>query len=164
MAAVALIVLTAGIGVGTHSSHAGSSATGGRRLAPYWKVRAGDTLAQISYKTGLTIGQLEAYNPNANPQALFVGERLNLWAHPPVPSLAPAKPLGPIFWTVQSGQSYGSIAAATRIDMATLEQLNPRVPPNEVQPGEQIMLWPATVQQQAAMLAPLRKGHTVGEP
>jgi LysM repeat protein len=127
-------------------------------------VRAGNTMADISYKTGLTIGQLEAYNPNVNPQALFVGQRLNLWAHPPVPPLTPAKPRGPVFWTVQVGQSYGSIAAATKIDMATLEQLNPQVPSNRVQPGEQIMLWPATVQQQAAMLAPLRKGHSVGQP
>ncbi len=119
---------------------------------------------QISYATGLSIGQLEAFNPNANPQALVVGERLKLLAHPPPPPLAPATPPGPVYWMVQAGQSYGSIAAATGINMATLEQLNPQVPPNNVQPGDQIMLWSATAVQQAAMLAPLRKGRSVGQP
>lgn len=124
----------------------------------------GDTLAQISFKTGVSVSQIEAYNPNANPQALVVGERLRLIAHPPAPPLAPATPPGPIFWMVQAGQSYGSIAAATGINMATLEQLNPQIPPNNFQPGDQIMLWPATPVQQAAMLAPLREGHAVGQP
>lgn len=121
-------------------------------------MRPGDTLVQISSKTGLTQGQLEAYNPNANPQALIVGERLNLWAHPPLPPLAPAKPLGPVFWQVQPGQSYGSIAAATGINMATLELLNPQLPPNMVRPGDQVKLWPATTPQQAAIHARLRLG------
>lgn len=160
LAAVAFVVLSAPLGGGAHSGSPRPARAGGRRLAPYWTVRSGDTLAQISSKTGLTVGQIEAYNPDANPQALFVGERLKLWAHPPLPLLAPAKPLGPVFWKVQPGQSYGSIAAATGFNLARLEQLNPQLPPNKVQPGEQIKLWPATTLQQAAILARLRFGPT----
>ena len=49
-----------------------------RRLPPYWTVRPGDSFAAIAAKTGLTIDQLQAYNPTANPIALTPGERLNL--------------------------------------------------------------------------------------
>jgi LysM repeat protein len=159
LAAIAVVVLSASVG----RPHVGSSPAtrnGGRRHASYRTVRPGDTLAEISYKTGLSLGQLEAYNPDANPQALVVGERLKLFAHPPLPALAPAKPRGPIFWTVQPGQSYGSIAAATGINMSTLILLNPQLPPSRVQPGEQIKLWPATTLQQAAILARRRLGST----
>ena len=160
LAAVAFVVLRAPLGGGAHSGAPRPARAGGPRVPPYWTVRPGDTLAQISSKTGLTVGQLQAYNPNANPQSLIVGERLNLWAHPPLPPLAPAKSLGPVFWDVQPGQSYGSIAAATGINMARLEQLNPQVPPARVDPGDQIKLWPATTLQQAAIAAPLRLGPT----
>jgi hypothetical protein len=48
--------------------------TGGHRLAarpqarlphvpPYWFVRPGDTYAEISTKTGLTVAELDAFNP-----------------------------------------------------------------------------------------------------
>lgn len=120
LALTAVVIATAGPGAGTHPNSASSAHAGARKLAPYWTVHPGDTLAQISYKTGLTVGQLEAYNPNVDPQSLVLGDRLNLWAHPPVPRLPPAKPLGPLFWTVRVGQSFGSIAAATGINLARL--------------------------------------------
>jgi LysM repeat protein len=41
-------------------------------------VRAGDSLSSISLKTGVSIGELEALNPSANPDALQTGERLKL--------------------------------------------------------------------------------------
>ena len=124
----------------------------------------GDTLAQISSNTGLTVGQLEAYNRNVDPQSLAVGGRLNLWAHPPVPRPPPAKPLGPQFWTVRVGQSFGSIAAATGIDLARLEQLNPRLPPSMVQPGDQVRLRPESALQRAQILGRLREGLTAAPP
>lgn len=111
-----------------------------RRLPPYWKVRPGDSFAAIATKTGLTIDQLQAYNPNVDPMALDPGERLNLWQHPPQPPKRKAKPPGPMFWTVRAGQSFGSIASATRISIVTLEQLNPSLSPGVVQPGDRVRL------------------------
>ena len=90
-------------------------------------MRPGDTYAQISDKTGLTIDQLEAFNPNTDQFSLAPGQRLNLWQHPPAPR---PKPLGPRFWTVRPGDSFGSIAATTGINLAQLEQLNPRLNPS----------------------------------
>jgi LysM repeat protein len=111
-----------------------------RRLAPYWTVRPGDSFAVIAARTGLTIDQLQAYNPNVDPLALTPGERLNLWQHPPQPRRPKRKPPGPMFWTVRSGQSFGSIAAATKISIATLEQLNPNLKPGSVQTGDRVRL------------------------
>ena len=51
-----------------------------------------------------------------------------------------AKPLGPRFWTVKPGESFGSIAAATHVDITKLEQLNPNLKPSTLQPGDRIKL------------------------
>jgi LysM repeat protein len=107
------------------------------KLPPYWYVRDGDTLAQISVNTGLSVGQIEAYNPNVDPNNLLPGTRLNLWRHPPVPR--PSLP-GPMFWTIQPGQSFGSVATATGVNMMTLEALNPKINPSKVQPGQRMRL------------------------
>ena len=111
-----------------------------RRLPPYWTVRPGDSFAVIAARTGLTMDQLQAYNPTVNPLALTPGVRLNLWQHPPKPHRPRPKPPGPMFWTVRPGQSFGSIAAATGISIVTLEQLNPTLKPSSVQPGNRVRL------------------------
>ena len=121
---------------GTHVAHPAAR----RRVPPYWRVRPGDTFAAIAAKTGLSIDQLQAYNPTVDSLALTPGERLNLWQHPPRPHKPKAKPPGPMFWTVRAGQSFGSIAAATKIDIGTLEQLNPNLKPSAVQPGDRVRL------------------------
>lgn len=103
-------------------------------------MRSGDTLARISVKTGVPVALLEAYNPTANAFALVPGQRLNLWAHPPQRHRPKPKAPGPTFWTVKPGQSFGSIASATHIDIATLEQLNPGLSPASVQAGDRVRL------------------------
>jgi LysM repeat protein len=103
-------------------------------------VRAGDSFAVIAAKTGLTTDQLQAFNPNVDPLALAPGERLNLWQHPPKPHGGRHRAPGPRFWTVRSGQSFGSIAHATKISIVTLEQLNPKLKPASVQPGDRVRL------------------------
>lgn len=45
---------------------------------PFYVVQDGDSLSSIAAKTGVPVGQLEALNPNVNPNALQVGERLRL--------------------------------------------------------------------------------------
>jgi LysM repeat protein len=137
-AAVALIVSSASVGGRTASD--GSRAAAGHRLPPYWVVRPGDTFAGISARTGLSVQLLQAYNPAVNPFALTPGERLNLWQYPPQPAKPKPKPPGPMFWVVQPGQSFGSIAASTGINIVTLEQLNPKLKPATLQPGDRVRL------------------------
>jgi LysM repeat protein len=137
-AAVALIVTSP-----SGRSHTGSSAArvaAQRRIPPYWTVRPGDTFAQISAATGVSVENLQAYNPTVNPLALSPGERLNLWRNPPKPPAPKPKPPGPMFWVVQSGQSFGSIAASTGINITTLEQLNPSLRAATLQPGDRVRL------------------------
>lgn len=110
-----------------------------RRPPPYWTVKAGDTFARISARTGVPVALLQAYNPNIDPFALQPGERLNLWQHPPQPH-GHHKPAGPMFWTVKPGESFGSIATATKIDIGTLEQLNPTLAARSLQPGDRVRL------------------------
>lgn len=137
--AIALIVSNPSDLAGPAVSHA-QRAAAARQLPPYWTVRPGDTLAQISAETGVSVDLLQAYNPTVNPLALAPGERLNLWRTPPKPPAAKRKPPGPMFWMVRSGQSFGSIAASTGINIVTLEQLNPKLKPATLQPGDEVRL------------------------
>jgi len=122
---------------GSHHRAATAADTTARRLPPYWVVRPGDTLSQIAVKTGLSIAQLEAFNPEVDPNALVPGQRLNLWRHPPVPHPPPP---GPMFWTVRPGESFGSIAAKTGINIVRLEALNPKLKPASLQPRNRVRL------------------------
>ena len=134
--AIALIVTHRGAGkTATVTQHAAVH----RRPPPYWTVKAGDTFAHISAATGVPIAALQAQNPDIDPFALQPGERLLLWSSPPKHHGKP-KPLGPMFWTVKPGESFGSIAASTKIDITTLEQLNPKLTAASLQPGDRVRL------------------------
>ena len=139
VAAVIIVVVHPPFSPAGHSDHRRTSQTAAPRLPPYWTVHLGDTLTKVSAKTGLRIAQLEALNPNADPVALAPGQRLNLWRHPPRPR---PTPLGPRFWTVRPGDSFGSIAAKTGINIVKLEQLNPTLKPSTLQPGDRVKLRP----------------------
>ena len=137
VAATIVVVVNPLFSSAGRSGRARTSHSAVRHLPPYWTVHPGETLTTISAKTGLSVAQLEAFNPNIDPVALVPGQRLNLWRHPPRPR---PKPLGPRFWTVRSGDSFGLIAAKTRINIVKLEQLNPRLKPATLQPGDRVQL------------------------
>jgi len=139
LTAVVTVIATAPQVAANHAKPPGSTHTAVPRIPPYWTVRPGDTFTEISQETGLTLAELQAYNPDVNPDSLYPGQRLNLWAHPPVPR---PKPPGPRFWTVRPGQSFGSIAATTGINLSVLEQLNPKLKPATLQPGARVRLRP----------------------
>jgi LysM repeat protein len=138
-AAVIAVVLSAPGQSGRGRGGARASHATLRTPPPYWIVRPGDTFAEIAAKTGVSVAQLQAFNADVDPLALVPGERLKLWLHPPKPSPTPV-PLGPLYWKVRPGQSLGSIAASTGINMLTLEQLNPRL--KTLWPGHRVRLRP----------------------
>jgi len=72
------VVVIVSPGAARHAKPAVSRHAIAQRSPLYWTVRPGDTFWQISEATKLTIGRLEAYNPNIDPRALIVGQRLNL--------------------------------------------------------------------------------------
>lgn len=50
----------------------------GRRLRRNYVVRPGDSFGSISERTGVSVEQLEQLNPEVDPQALVVGQRIRL--------------------------------------------------------------------------------------
>jgi LysM repeat protein len=140
-AAVIAVVLSAPDLAGHSKGGLSASHAAVRRPPPYWIVQPGDTFMEIAAKTGVSVAQLEAFNPDVDPLGLVPGQRLKLWLHPPKPSPTPV-PLGPLYWTVRPGQSFGSIAAKTGINILTLQQLNPGLKSTRFWPGDRIRLRP----------------------
>lgn len=136
VAMIAVIVASTG---DSRSGSAGSLRPTGHNLPPYWTVHRGETYSEIAKKTGLRIDQLKTLNPHADPHTLVPGERLHLRPASPLPT---PKRLGPRFWTVRSGESFGSIAARTGQSIIKLEQLNPQLKPTALQPGDRVTLRP----------------------
>jgi LysM repeat protein len=130
---IALVSTLGGSGDGS----ADASTAPGRKLPVYWTVKAGDTYTRIGQKTGLTLDDLETFNPNTNPTTLAPGQRIKLRLH--VPKAAP-KPLGPKFARVRKGESFGAIAARTGHNINWLLQINKRLKPETLQPGDRVRL------------------------
>ena len=140
-AAVIAVVLSAPDLAGHRRGGVSAPHAAVRRPPPYWIVQPGDTFMEIAAKTGVSVAQLQAFNPNVDPLAIVPGQRLKLWLHPPKPTPRTV-PLGPLYWTVRPGQSFGSIAAKTGINILTLEQLNPGLKSTTFWPGDRLRLRP----------------------
>lgn len=137
MLAVGLITVTSLSATGDGSGGDASAAKADTsKLKPYWTVKAGDTYTRIAEKTGLTIADLERFNPQTDPATIAPGQRIKLRMN----VTKPRKRLGPRYWTVKTGQSYGSIAAATRKPIDTLIRLNPKLKPTALTVGDRVRL------------------------
>jgi LysM repeat protein len=108
-----------------------------RNLPVYWTVRRGDTYVRISRSTGLTVDDLQTFNPRVDPSTIQPGQRLKLRAKVPPPK---PKPLGPKYATIRTGDSFGSIAAKTGKPIGRLRRLNSKLKPEELQPGDRLRL------------------------
>ena len=108
-----------------------------RKLPDYWTVRRGDTYGLIAARTGLTVDELQTFNPRVNPSVIKPGRRLKLRATvaPPAPT-----PPGPKWVTVHTGDSLSSIAAKRGKTVARLQRLNPKLRPTALQPGDRVRL------------------------
>lgn len=49
-----------------------------RSKAKTYTVKSGDTLTSIAHKTGIPVAELQALNPEVDPQILIAGETLKL--------------------------------------------------------------------------------------
>lgn len=135
--AVIGIALVSALGGGSADDSANAATASTRKLPVYWTVKAGDTYSRIAQKTGLTVDDLETFNPTTNPATIAPGQHIKLRLH--VPKAAP-KPLGPKFATVRKGESFGAIAARTGHNINWLIQLNRRLKPETLQPGDRVRL------------------------
>jgi LysM repeat protein len=134
--ALVVTIVTASGGSDSKSS-ASSGAAAKRKLPVYWTVKSGETYTTIADKTGLSVDQLIQFNPKTDPGGIVPGQRLKLRLHIPKPK---PKPLGPRYWIVKPGESYGSIAAATHKSILKLQEYNPDLRPDNLQPGDRVRL------------------------
>jgi LysM repeat protein len=133
---VAVVVVT--VSTLDHSEpRSGAARAAGRALPPYWTVRRGQTYTTIAARTGLSVDELVTFNPHQDPGALVPGQHIKLRRH--VPPLRPRR-IGPRFWIVRRGQTFASIAARTGHTISGLQQLNPRLQPSALQPGQRMRL------------------------
>ena len=141
--ACVIVVLCAIVVIGVTS--AGDPAASGtderaaqlRKLPVYWTVRRGDTYGAIATKTGLTVDELQTFNPRVVPSEIQPGQRLKLRARVPPPK---PEPPGPKWATVRTGDSFSSIAAKRGKPVARLRRLNPKLKATALQPGDRVRL------------------------
>jgi LysM repeat protein len=140
VAFIVVVLAVGGIAVSALSgteAHDGAAEAAIAKLPPYWTVKSGQTYSQIAAKTGLSVDQLETFNPRTNPATIRPGQKIKLREKVPPPA---PKPLGPTFWKVRTGQSFGSIAAATGKPIGRLMALNKRLKPEQLRPGDRVRL------------------------
>ena len=137
LAMVAIVVTTLGAAGKDADATSEARAEKLRDLPPYWTVKRGDTYVSIAEKTGLTVGELETFNPYIDPSAIVPGQRLKLRKNVPKPK---PKPVGPKYATVRTGDSFGSIAAKYDKNIIRLQRLNPKLKPTRLQPGDRMRL------------------------
>jgi len=84
-AAVAAVFLVVSSGVkddsgknGSKQHHAKQQKKPPPTTAKTYEVKPGDTMTRIAYKTGITVQELKALNPESDPLALIAGEILKL--------------------------------------------------------------------------------------
>ena len=138
LAIVVVVITSLGAGPGANQAQATDErAEMLSKLPPYWTVRRGDTYVRIARETGLTVDELETFNPRTDPSTIQPGQKLKLRKNVPKPK---PKPLGPKYVTVRTGDSFGSIAAKTGKNILRLQRLNPKLKPTELQPGDRVRL------------------------
>jgi LysM repeat protein len=86
--AVAMVVLNSNIADGDDggevsttpetSTERTTTTRSGRPLRRFYRVKPGDSFGAIAEKTNVPIERLEALNPEVDPQALVVGQRIRL--------------------------------------------------------------------------------------
>lgn len=96
--------------------------------SPDYIVKSGDTMSGIANHMGVSLAALEHANPQiGNPNNIKVGEHIH-WVSKPKPKPVPSKK-----YTVRSGDTMSSIAAAHHVTLGALEHANPQVRnPNDI--------------------------------
>ncbi|MEW6574414.1 MAG: LysM domain-containing protein [Bacillota bacterium] len=101
---------------------------------PY-TVRAGDTYFSLARRFNTTVEAIAAANPGVDPNNLQIGQRLC------IPGMAPGMcPAGTFAYTVQSGDTYFSLARRFNTTVEAIAAANPGVDPNNLQIGQTICI------------------------
>ncbi|MDX6654363.1 MAG: LysM domain [Solirubrobacterales bacterium] len=86
-AIVAIVVVASNTHLHSNSNNKSGQSTGQthkeqqkkpRTKAKKYVVQSGDTLTSIAHKTGIPVAEIQALNPEVDPQILIAGETLKL--------------------------------------------------------------------------------------
>lgn len=118
---------------------AGGTSSGGTST---YTIRPGDTLDSIAARFGTTVSRLVSLNNIANPNLIFAGQTLRVGGSGSVPPPTRAVTVSAVShtYTVQAGDTLGSIAARFGTTVANLAALNHIADPNLIFAGQVIHL------------------------
>jgi LysM repeat protein len=86
--AAIVVIVAIGSSVGGGDSNSGGNGQGGKtahhaakkkhHIPASYEIQSGDTLVSIAHETGVPVKEIEALNPEIDPQILIAGETLKL--------------------------------------------------------------------------------------
>jgi len=104
-------------------------------------VRAGDTLTRLSNRHGVSIDALADLNGLADPNRIYVGQRLRIAEKAAAPvAAAPAKPAAAKVHTVALGQNLTTIARAHGVTVAAIAAANQISNPSRIYAGQRLTI------------------------
>ena len=142
---------TSDTGNGTSTSTGGTS---------YYTVKSGDTLSGIANNYQTTVNTLARLNNLANPNLIYVGQRLLVQqaATPSQPqTTTPSTSTTTVAtYTVKAGDTLGQIAANHQTSVNQLVQLNKLTNPNLIYVGQVLTIKQATSASQSTTATPAK--------
>ena len=146
---------TSDTGNGTSTSTGGTS---------YYTVKAGDTLSGIANNYQTTVNTLARLNNLANPNLIYVGQRLLVQqaATPSQPQTTTpsTSTTTATTYTVKAGDTLGQIAANHQTSVNQLVQLNKLANPNLIYVGQVLTIKQATSASQSTTATPAKPAPT----
>lgn len=104
----------------------------------YYVIRSGDTFFSLANRFNVTVRQLEEANPGVDPNSLVVGRIICIPRKIVPPGTLPCP--GGAYYTIESGDTFFSIANRFGVTVADLETANPGVDPTRLRVGQIICI------------------------
>ena len=113
-----------------------------------YEVAAGDTLAKIAKKNGVTLKALEAANTGVDPKKLKVKQKLNLPGEASSASAAGSASAAPAStpdvggetYTIKSGDTLSKIAKRHGVSLRAIRAANPKLNTDHIKVGDKLIL------------------------
>ncbi len=109
--------------------------TSAKETAVYYTVQKGDTLSAIASKYGTTYQELASMNGIANPNVIYVGQKLKVKG---TVQTTTSKTSSAVYYTVQKGDTLSGIASRYNTTYQAIANMNGIKNPNIIYPGQKL--------------------------